>query len=184
MSRIDSRGRPALLTPPPNSSSCSPNMSPATRCCDARSCRSNLVASAASIRLQGRRPASTTSGCCMSIIASSRERKKSGVLKARFPQKSTSIELEFEGNQQQDSGRKRSIHAGWWPIAGPTTQSLHVDEINSIDDRRTFAGQYLQMDWKPDARWVVNGGLRLTETQERLSSSHLDGFDSTADLAA
>jgi iron complex outermembrane receptor protein len=40
------------------------------------------------------------------------------------------------------------------------------------------------MDWKPDARWVVNGGLRLTETQERLSSSHLDGFDSTADLAA
>src|SRR5438105_3657344 len=30
MRRIDKRGRPPLLTPPPNSKSCSPNMSPAT----------------------------------------------------------------------------------------------------------------------------------------------------------
>jgi iron complex outermembrane receptor protein len=66
----------------------------------------------------------------------------------------------------------------------PTTNSLHVDEINTIHDRRTFAGQYVQMDWKPDNKWNLNGGMRLSETQESLRSSHVDGFDSTADLSA
>jgi hypothetical protein len=43
----------------------------------------------------------------------------------------------------------------------PSTQAIHVDEANSINDRRIFVGQYIQADYKPDARWDVNGGIRL-----------------------
>jgi iron complex outermembrane receptor protein len=63
----------------------------------------------------------------------------------------------------------------------PSTVSLHVDEINTIADRRLFAGGYAQADWKPDDRWDVIAGLRLNETGERKNSAHLDGFDSAFD---
>jgi iron complex outermembrane recepter protein len=66
----------------------------------------------------------------------------------------------------------------------PKTTDLHVDEINSISDRRSFVGQYAQIDWKPDDRWDLLAGIRLNETNETLSSSHVDGFDPTADLSA
>ena len=66
----------------------------------------------------------------------------------------------------------------------PSTNDLHVDEINAINDRRIFVGQYAQLDWKPDDKWDVVGGLRLSETNERRISSHVDGFDSSANLSA
>jgi iron complex outermembrane receptor protein len=48
-----------------------------------------------------------------------------------------------------------------------------VNEINSVNDKRLFLGQYLQADWKPDDRWDVMAGLRLNETFEHKFSSHL-----------
>jgi iron complex outermembrane recepter protein len=66
----------------------------------------------------------------------------------------------------------------------PSTARLHVDEINTIADRRLFVGEYAQADWKPDDRWDVIAGLRLNETGERKTSAHLDGFDATLDESA
>ena len=74
------------------------------------------------------------------------------------------------------------------PLSGPnilpSTLDLHVDEINSIKDRRVFLGQYLQSNVRLDEAWTINGGLRLSETRESLASSHRDGFDFGADEAA
>jgi iron complex outermembrane recepter protein len=55
-------------------------------------------------------------------------------------------------------------------IPPPTTQ-LPVNEIGTIDDKRVFAGQYVQFDWKPDSRWDVLAGVRLNEAYEQKSSS-------------
>jgi outer membrane receptor protein involved in Fe transport len=63
----------------------------------------------------------------------------------------------------------------------PASTDLHVDEINLLNDRRLFAGQYAQLDLRPDPRLDINVGLRLNETWERKLSTHLDGFDSSAD---
>ncbi|HEY5072675.1 MAG TPA: TonB-dependent receptor [Caulobacteraceae bacterium] len=63
----------------------------------------------------------------------------------------------------------------------PRTTDLHVDEINALLDRRLFAGQYAQLDWKLDSRLDLNAGLRLNETQERKRSTHLDGLDAAVD---
>jgi outer membrane receptor protein involved in Fe transport len=60
------------------------------------------------------------------------------------------------------------------------TSQLPVDEINGIDDRRAFFGQYAQLDWKPDERLDLNAGLRVSETRERKTSSHIDTADATA----
>lgn len=54
----------------------------------------------------------------------------------------------------------------------PTTQ-LPVNEYGHVSDRRAFAGQYTQLDFKPDANWDVTAGLRLNETRERKASSDL-----------
>ncbi|MBL6750850.1 MAG: TonB-dependent receptor [Nevskia sp.] len=59
-----------------------------------------------------------------------------------------------------------------------------VDEINGLDDRRAFFGEYLQLDWKPDARWDFLAGLRLNQTHERNTSTHVDTADSTNDTYA
>ena len=69
------------------------------------------------------------------------------------------------------------------PVLPPTT-ALHVDEINSIADRRLFLGQYVQADYKPGPRLDLTAGIRLNETFERLRSVHVDGFDATLDSAA
>jgi iron complex outermembrane recepter protein len=63
----------------------------------------------------------------------------------------------------------------------PRTTDLHVDEINGLYDRRLFAGQYAQIDWKANLRWDFNGGLRLNETDEHKQSTHIDGFDPSLD---
>jgi iron complex outermembrane receptor protein len=86
-------------------------------------------------------------------------------------------------------GRQRSKNGEYFaPLNGqgplPSTLDLHVDEINDVNDHRVFVGQYAQVDWKPDDRWDVVAGLRLNETKERLISSHVDGFDPTANLSA
>jgi len=83
-------------------------------------------------------------------------------------------------------GRQRSLNGEYYvPLSGltvaPPTTSLHVDEINSVADRRVFAGQYAQVDWKPGDRWDVVAGLRLNETDEHKDSTHIDGFDHTFD---
>ena len=83
-------------------------------------------------------------------------------------------------------GRQRSINGAYYvPLSGlvvaPSTASLHVDEINTIRDKRLFAGQYVQADWRPAPDWDIVGGLRLNETGEDKASVHIDGFDPTAD---
>jgi iron complex outermembrane recepter protein len=85
--------------------------------------------------------------------------------------------------------QQRSINGAYFvPLNGltlaPPTTSLHVDEINRVMDRRTFLGQYLQIDWTPLPIFHVTAGVRLNETNEYQASQHLDGFDPTADLAA
>ena len=57
-------------------------------------------------------------------------------------------------------------------VPPPTTQ-LTVNEYGYVIDKRLFAGQYLQLDWKPDARWDVTAGIRLNETNESKSTSDL-----------
>jgi outer membrane receptor protein involved in Fe transport len=61
------------------------------------------------------------------------------------------------------------------PLSGatlpPPTSALMVNEIGSVDDRRVFTGQYMQLDWKPDPRWDVLGGVRFNEAYEHKNSS-------------
>ncbi len=52
----------------------------------------------------------------------------------------------------------------------PTTQ-LPVNEFGFVSDRRLFAGEYAQLDWKAGTRWDVSTGVRLNETDESKFSS-------------
>lgn len=56
------------------------------------------------------------------------------------------------------------------PLNGATipagSSAYNVDEVVSSRDQRTFAGAYLQADWKPDAAWNVFAGVRLNYTDE------------------
>src|SRR5580692_1273990 len=56
-------------------------------------------------------------------------------------------------------------------VQPPPTSELAVNEIGTVNDKRVFAGQYAQVDWKPDERWDVLGGLRLNEAYERKYTS-------------
>lgn len=81
-------------------------------------------------------------------------------------------------------GTQASVNGAYFaPLAGgvppPATASLHVDEVNTLKDRRWFGGQYLQADWKIAPRWDMTFGLRLNETSEWKRSIHFDGFDPT-----
>lgn len=55
----------------------------------------------------------------------------------------------------------------------PPTSALIVNEIATVNDRRMFTGQYAQVDWKPDTRWDVLGGIRFNEAYEHKNSSDL-----------
>ncbi len=84
-------------------------------------------------------------------------------------------------------GKQDSVNGAYYaPLSGtgrlPATTALHVDEVNSLSDRREFLGQYAQADWKPRARLDVIAGIRLNETFERQLSRHIDGFDAANDL--
>jgi outer membrane receptor protein involved in Fe transport len=56
-------------------------------------------------------------------------------------------------------------------VLPPPTTAIPVNEIGTVNDKRVFAGQYAQLDWKPDDRWDVTAGLRLNETYEHKVSS-------------
>ena len=70
-------------------------------------------------------------------------------------------------------------------VVPPPTTQLAVNEFGLVSDRRLFAGQYAQLDWKPDARWDVTAGIRLNETDESKLSSDLTlpPFTSSVQLA-
>jgi iron complex outermembrane receptor protein len=56
-------------------------------------------------------------------------------------------------------------------VLPPPTSQIAVNEISAIDDKRVFAGQYAQLDWKLGERWDLTAGLRLNETWEHKVSS-------------
>jgi iron complex outermembrane recepter protein len=58
-------------------------------------------------------------------------------------------------------------------VVPPPTTALPVNEYGYVSDKRLFAGQYFQLDWKPDARWDLSAGVRLNETYESKFSSDL-----------
>ncbi len=58
-------------------------------------------------------------------------------------------------------------------VVPPPTTQLPVNEVGYVADKRLFAGQYAQLDWKPDARWDLLLGLRLNETGEDKLASDL-----------
>jgi outer membrane receptor protein involved in Fe transport len=58
-------------------------------------------------------------------------------------------------------------------VVPPPTTQLPVNEVGYVSDKRLFWGQYVQVDWKPGARWDVMAGIRLNETNESKTSSDL-----------
>ena len=58
-------------------------------------------------------------------------------------------------------------------VLPPPTTQLPVNEYGYVSDKRLFAGQYVQLDWKPAPRWDVTAGIRLNETSESKTSSDL-----------
>jgi len=58
-------------------------------------------------------------------------------------------------------------------VLPPPTTAVQVNEIGTVNDRRAFAGQYAQFDWKPGDRWDVSAGLRINEIHEHKDSSDL-----------
>jgi iron complex outermembrane receptor protein len=58
-------------------------------------------------------------------------------------------------------------------VLPPAAAAVPVTEIGTTDDHRLFAGEYAQLDWKPDNRWDVVAGIRLNEAYERKKSSDL-----------
>ena len=58
-------------------------------------------------------------------------------------------------------------------VVPPPTTQLPVNEIGYVSDKRLFAGQYVQLDWKPDTRWDLVAGVRLNETRDSKFASDL-----------
>lgn len=58
-------------------------------------------------------------------------------------------------------------------VVPPSTASLPVNEVGTLDNQRVFAGQYLQLDWKPMGALDIVGGLRLNETYEHQYATDL-----------
>jgi iron complex outermembrane receptor protein len=56
-------------------------------------------------------------------------------------------------------------------VVPPPTTQLPVNEVGFVADKRVFAGQYAQLDWKPDGRWDLLVGVRLNEADENKLSS-------------
>jgi iron complex outermembrane recepter protein len=66
----------------------------------------------------------------------------------------------------------------------PPSSSRHIDEINGLDDRRSFGGTYSQARWTASDRITVLAGLRLNRTEERQVSTHTDTIDASNDSYA
>ena len=58
-------------------------------------------------------------------------------------------------------------------VLPPPTSALPVNEVGTLQDKRLFAGQYAQADWKPAGAWDVIAGVRLNEAYEHKDSSDL-----------
>ncbi|HET9107543.1 MAG TPA: TonB-dependent receptor [Steroidobacteraceae bacterium] len=58
-------------------------------------------------------------------------------------------------------------------VVPPPTWTVPPNEVGALDDRRLFAGQYAQVDFRPDARWDILAGVRLNEAYEHKDSSDL-----------
>jgi iron complex outermembrane receptor protein len=58
-------------------------------------------------------------------------------------------------------------------VLPPATTQIAANEFGLVSDRRLFAGQYVQLDWKPGDRWDLTAGIRLNETDESKFSSDL-----------
>ncbi len=56
-------------------------------------------------------------------------------------------------------------------VLPPPTTKIPVDEIGTVNDKRVFVGQYVQLDLKFGDRVDLTGGLRLNETYEHKISS-------------
>src|SRR5690606_10243245 len=97
ISRIGSRGRPAVLTPAPTTCTEAPSRSDRSTGSPGRSRRWKQGAKAVSSANHGIRFASTANGWRRSIICSRRARKKSGVL-IEIPQESNPGHLLLRGS--------------------------------------------------------------------------------------
>ena len=58
-------------------------------------------------------------------------------------------------------------------VVPPPTTQLPVNEYGYVSDKRLFAGQYAQLDWRPATRWDLTAGIRLNETSESKTASDL-----------
>ena len=58
-------------------------------------------------------------------------------------------------------------------VLPPSTATIPVTEIGTVNDRRLFAGQYAQIDWKAGSRWDVIGGIRVNEAYEHKRATDL-----------
>jgi outer membrane receptor protein involved in Fe transport len=77
------------------------------------------------------------------------------------------------GRQSTDNGNSAYTVPLDGSVVPPPTTQLPVNEYGYVSDKRLFAGQYLQLDWKPTQRWDLTAGIRLNETNESKSSSDL-----------
>lgn len=77
------------------------------------------------------------------------------------------------GRQQTNNGNGAYSVPLDGSVVPPPTSALPVNEVGFVTDKRLFAGQYAQLDFKPDDRWDFLVGLRLNETQENKFSSDL-----------
>lgn len=102
------------------------------------------------------------------------------------------VELVYGADLLHGLGRQSSGNFEYVaPLNGATvpagSSAYNVDEIVGSRDRRSFAGVYVQGDWKPDARWDLFGGLRLNYTDEAKRStlvSNVDPAENAADRAS
>lgn len=83
--------------------------------------------------------------------------------------------------------RQTSLNGSYTPaldgsVPLPRTIDLPVDETNAVNDKRVFTGQYAQLNWTPTTPWTIDAGLRLNQTYERKRSTHIDGFDPSANM--
>ncbi len=77
------------------------------------------------------------------------------------------------GRQTTDNGNSAYTVPLDGSVVPPPTPQLPVNEYGYVSDKRLFAGQYVQVDWKPTSRWDLVAGVRLNETYESKSSSDL-----------
>jgi iron complex outermembrane recepter protein len=77
------------------------------------------------------------------------------------------------GRQSTDNGNSAYTVPLDGSVVPPPTTQLAVNEYGYVSDKRLFAGQYVQVDWKPASRWDVLAGIRLNQTNESKTSSDL-----------